>query len=99
MDHLVDPELIRHFEWDAQRISRFDGERNVQIYMELWTGEHFWDTQVKKITLFHFKITLTSYEDVATRGGENGVPQTLCGQESALVIWNREVVSSYGEDH
>ena len=52
----------------------------------------------KRFTLFHFEITLTSYEDIATRGGENVVPQTLCGQELALIVWNREGVSSYGKD-
>ena len=63
MDHLVDPELIRHFEWDAQRISRFDGERNVRIYTEPWTGEHFWDAQVKK----NHTISFRNYADKLRR--------------------------------
>ena len=73
MDHLIDPELIRHFEWDMQKISRFDGKDSTWIYTEPWTGEHFWDAQVRVSELFNFRSVLTSYKDVATRGGKNGV--------------------------
>ena len=98
MDHLIDPELIQHFEWDAQKISRFDGKDSARIYMELWTGEHFWDAQVRVSKLFNFRTVLTSYKDVATRGGKNGVSQTLRRQEPALVVRNGKGVSGDGED-
>ena len=56
MDHLIDPELIRHFEWDAQKIHRYDGERLTRIYTEPWTGNRFWDAQVMISEPFHFKL-------------------------------------------
>ena len=47
MDHLVDPELIKQFEWDAQKVSRFCDGKYTQMYTEPWTGKRFWDVQVK----------------------------------------------------
>lgn len=46
MDHLINPEIVRQFEWDAQKVSRYDGENYSRIYTEPWTGKHFWDVQV-----------------------------------------------------
>jgi len=46
MDHLINPEIVKQFEWDAQRVSRFDGERSERIFTEPWTGKRFWDIQV-----------------------------------------------------
>ena len=46
LDHLLDPEIVRHFEWDAQKISRYDGKGYTQIFTEPWTGTRFWDVQV-----------------------------------------------------
>ena len=74
MDHLIDPEIVRHFEWDAQKIFRFDGQRYTQVFTEPWTGKRFWDVQVKGSELFHLKITLTSYEDITAGRCKNGVP-------------------------
>jgi hypothetical protein len=34
MDHLVDPELIKQFEWDAQKVSRFCDGKYTQMYTE-----------------------------------------------------------------
>lgn len=78
MDHLIDPEIVRHFEWDAQKVSRYDGEHSTRIFTEPWTGKRFWDIQVNTPELFHFKITLTNDIDVITRRCENVVPRTLC---------------------
>ena len=52
MDHLIDPELVRHFEWDVQKVSRYDGEHYTRIYTEPWTGTRFWDTQVRVFKQF-----------------------------------------------
>ena len=46
MDHLIDPEIVRHFEWDAQKISRYNGEGYSRVFTEPWTGTRFWDVQV-----------------------------------------------------
>ena len=41
MDHLIDPELMQQFEWDAQKVSRFKAGKSSQIFSEPWTGKHF----------------------------------------------------------
>lgn len=56
MDHLINPEVVRHFEWDAQKVYRHDGERSTRIYTEPWTGKRFWDVQVKIFEPFYLKI-------------------------------------------
>ena len=45
---LQDEDLIHHFVWDAQRVSKFDGSSKswVQVFDEPWTGEQFWEIQV-----------------------------------------------------
>ena len=57
MDHLINPEVVRHFEWDAQKVSRCDGENFTRIYTEPWTGKRFWDIQVDiSEPPFHLKL-------------------------------------------
>ena len=57
MDHLINPEVVRHFEWDAQKVSRCDSENFTRIYTEPWTGKRFWDIQVDISELpFHLKL-------------------------------------------
>ncbi|KAF9783985.1 hypothetical protein BJ322DRAFT_1007764 [Thelephora terrestris] len=47
LDHLVDPDLVRQFEWDARKVFRYNKEKDtyVQLYTEPWTGKRFWDVQ------------------------------------------------------
>lgn len=47
MDHLVDPDIVQHFEWDAQKVFRFKDNRYTRIFTEPWTGNRFWDVQVR----------------------------------------------------
>ena len=56
MDHLVDPEVVRHFEWDAQKVFRYDGKRYTQIFTEPWTGKRFWEIQVRTLIGSLFQI-------------------------------------------
>ena len=57
MDHLINPEVVRHFEWDAQKVSRCDSEDFTRIYTEPWTGKRFWDIQVDiSEPPFHLKL-------------------------------------------
>jgi len=49
MDHLTNPEIVRHFEWDAQKVFRYDGERHTRVFTEPWTGNRFWDIQVRRV--------------------------------------------------
>ena len=46
MDHLKNPDIVRQFEWDAQKVERYDGEEFTRVYTEPWTGDRFWEVQV-----------------------------------------------------
>ena len=41
-----DPKLAPYFHWDAQRLSKYDGDKWVRFYEEPWTADMFWDVQV-----------------------------------------------------
>jgi len=45
---LQDEDLIHHFVWDAQHVSKFDSGLGswVQVFDEPWTADHFWEIQV-----------------------------------------------------
>ena len=46
ISQVQDPNLAEHFHWDAQKISKFTGQRWERIYEEPWMCEKFWDVQV-----------------------------------------------------
>jgi len=98
MDHLNNPEIVKQFEWDAQKVYRFDGECSKRIFTEPWTGKRFWKIQVKKLLRFHLRFTLIDYKVIIARRRKDGLPRALRGQDPALVIWNGEGVPRYGED-
>lgn len=45
-DLLRDPNLFPHFQFDAQRLSKFDGQTFVRFVDEPFTVEDFWNVQV-----------------------------------------------------
>ena len=74
MDHLDNPEIVKQFEWDAQKVYRYDGERSKRIFMEPWTGKHFWKIQVKTPKQFHLRFTLIDYKVIIARRCKDGLP-------------------------
>jgi len=56
MDHLINPEVVKQFEWDAQKVYRYDGENSTRIFAEPWTGKQFWDIQVRTSKRLHFNF-------------------------------------------
>jgi hypothetical protein len=46
---LEDPYLAPYFEWDARRLSRFDGQTWKPFVDEPWTAERFWTVQVSNL--------------------------------------------------
>lgn len=46
MDLVSDPSLAPFFEWDAQRLYKFDGKKFVRYIHEPWTANRFWEVQV-----------------------------------------------------
>ncbi|KAG1787607.1 uncharacterized protein HD556DRAFT_1448617 [Suillus plorans] len=47
VDLLQDPEVGLHFVFDAQQLSKFDGEKFVRYIHEPWTANAFWEYQSK----------------------------------------------------
>ncbi|KAG2034064.1 hypothetical protein BDR03DRAFT_870910, partial [Suillus americanus] len=47
VDLLQDPEVGPHFVFDAQQLSKFDGEKFVRYIHEPWTANAFWEHQSK----------------------------------------------------
>ena len=56
LDHLVDPEIVRHIEWDAQKVTRHTKEGPSRIYSEPWTGDRFWEIQVRPFNKANFNL-------------------------------------------
>ncbi|KAI0271244.1 hypothetical protein BC834DRAFT_818216 [Gloeopeniophorella convolvens] len=46
-DLLTNPQLAPHFEWDARKIFKHNGESFVCIIDEPWTGDAFWNAQMQ----------------------------------------------------
>ena len=45
LDHLMNSELVRQFEWDAQNVCRYNGSEFTRIHTEPWTGDRWWEVQ------------------------------------------------------
>lgn len=43
---LLDPELIKEFRWDAEKLYKYDGENWVRFIDEPWTANSWWAFQV-----------------------------------------------------
>ena len=97
VDHLIDPELVQKFEWDAQKVFRLKDGAYTQIFTEPWTGKRFWDAQVNYL-VFLFKIYLTHVEDIPTKRWETGLYRTVCRQVQALIFRDRKRVPRHGEN-
>ena len=98
MDHLINPEIVRHFEWDAQKVFKYDGKNYSRLYTEPWTGKRFWEIQVRTFGLTHFKIIPTSSEDIVAGRGKDAVSRTLRRQDPARVVWFCTGISHHGKD-
>lgn len=46
MKLVQDPSLAPHFEWDAKRLYKFNGESWIRFHDELVTGDLWWELQV-----------------------------------------------------
>ncbi|TFK46324.1 hypothetical protein OE88DRAFT_1715060 [Heliocybe sulcata] len=45
LDLLRDPHIVSQFEWDAQKLSKFNGDRFVRFWDEPWTADRMWNIQ------------------------------------------------------
>ena len=93
LDHLVDRDLVRQFEWDARKVFRYNKEKNtyVRLYSEPWTGKRFWDVQVRSnINLFDLGTVLKRFEVKLTGRRQNALPRVVCRQNETLVVWDAE---------
>lgn len=47
MSIVKDPILAPHFQWDAQRLSKFNGKEFVRFVHEPYSADRFWEIQVR----------------------------------------------------
>jgi hypothetical protein len=57
MEHVKDPHLSLHMQWDAQRLYKFDGTSYVRFINEPYSADRFWMIQVCKHFLLIYSIT------------------------------------------
>ncbi|KAM6499899.1 hypothetical protein JOM56_005407 [Amanita muscaria] len=77
LDLLSDPRLIHHFEWDAQKLSKFNGTHFIRFYHEPWTGGHFWNIQERLPSADGKPLGILLYADktrLSSFGTEMGYP-------------------------
>ncbi|KAG2340835.1 hypothetical protein BDR05DRAFT_977210 [Suillus weaverae] len=60
-DLLQDPRLFPHFTFDAQRLSKFDGQTFIRFIDEPFTAQDFWDVQPLAFILYADKTRLSLF--------------------------------------
>ncbi|KIP01685.1 hypothetical protein PHLGIDRAFT_80257, partial [Phlebiopsis gigantea 11061_1 CR5-6] len=72
-----EPDLAPHFQWDAQRISKWNGERWVQQWEDPCTGESMWDAQTQLPEKDGKPLGIILYADkskISSFGTQQGYP-------------------------
>jgi len=49
---LLNPELIKEFRWDAEKLYKYDGEKWVRFIDEPWMADGWWAFQVSSCIKF-----------------------------------------------
>jgi hypothetical protein len=47
LELLDSPKIVGQFRWNAERISRHNGEEFIRIFNEPWTANRWWEIQVR----------------------------------------------------
>ncbi|TEB20713.1 hypothetical protein FA13DRAFT_1779701 [Coprinellus micaceus] len=76
MELVDDPNLIQLFEWDACKMSRYDGEQFIPFGNEPWTAKRWWDVQesLKDGGKPLFFILYTDETKLSSSGTTTGYP-------------------------
>lgn len=61
LDLAENPSLAQYFEWDAQKLYKYDGTEFVHFIDEPWTAARFWEVQVGSVV--HIINTLMLIEN------------------------------------
>lgn len=72
LDLLNDEHLAPHFEWDARKVFKFNGEEWVRFFNEPWTGNRWWDVQVRNNSKCSFHFQSSSDPSVLGKHCEKG---------------------------
>jgi len=92
---LQDEDLIHHFVWDAEHVSKFDSGSGswVRVVDEPWTADRFWEIQVGLVWCL---MTIDSHPllDRPTRGCKAPHILYICRQDKTLLIWYPKGLSS-----
>jgi len=92
---LQDEDLIHHFVWDAECVSKFDSGSGswVRVIDEPWTADRFWEIQVSP-QLYLMAICLHLLSGKSTSRCKTPHILYLCRQDKALLLWYPKGLSS-----
>ena len=93
LDLVCNSLLAPYFEWDAQKLYKFDGEVFIQFFDELWTVKRFWEVQVRIFSSRNF-LCLTNVPEHPSCRCKTYQDNPLCRQNQALVIWHSNGLSN-----
>lgn len=62
LDLIENPSMAPYFEWDAQKLYKYDGTKYIRFIHEPWTAARFWEVQVG--------ITPTCYHPATQAGAD-----------------------------
>ncbi|KAI9443747.1 hypothetical protein BJY52DRAFT_1206738 [Lactarius psammicola] len=96
VDLILDPQLAPHFEWDAQKVFKHDGENVTRVYDEPWTADTFWNFQ-SQIPEGAHPLCFILYADKAklsSFGTEMAYPVVARCANLPTEIWNGHGVGS-----
>ena len=100
MDLILSPQLDPYFEWDARRIFRHTGERKTRLYHEPWTGDVFWNIQVRNQCCNNYMFTnLVVLNRIIVvvwnpTWSTSILYHSLCGQDKTVLFWHSKRLPS-----
>jgi len=77
LDLVENPSLARYFEWDAQKLYKYDGKKFFRFIHEPWTAARFWEVQSLLPSQEGKPIAIILYADktkLSSFGTEMGYP-------------------------
>jgi hypothetical protein len=95
LDLVENQSLARHFEWDAQKLYKYDGKKFIRFIHEPWTAARFWEVQVSMAPSLAGQYPTHQSTSVTTPkpGRKTNCYHSLCRQDKAVVVWNRNGLS------
>jgi len=73
IDLVCNPLLAPYFEWDAQKLYKFNGKVFIQFFDEPWTAKRFWEVQVHRFLSRNYFVSQTFQNTLPTGAKPIGI--------------------------